>query len=500
MHATGLKARAAAIVVAGLTFLASPLDARAATKVATFATPGCAAAPEWRIGYRFYFRDTAGRVLERDAGYEQALQAAEDFAADVGELSECGARVSIDVFDEGDAAWPAERGIAAGAAGRFPDDAAAFRASGDYDHGFYRLPSDGPGCGGSTDYIDAEFPVGTGTGCGPQGTPWRMLLMHEWLHAMVFAHPRADWPTGDVHGGCALGYTEPCLVNRRYFGDLMTGRVLEGGVLRGIRNEQWSDTGLLWLQVEPSGLVLYQTEVGRTLPVTLSYQRAGQAETSDQVPPLTPQDLFRAGRTLPNGSYRVCLRAGAEGRHHPAGELCVDVVITNSVNTAYDSDGDGIFDGWDPCPTLPGPGGCPAPPAGPGTPAADPAAGGTEVTGSATVAPAASSRLRTPARRISLSALRAGRLRQRFDCARACRVSARLVVDAAMARRLGLRRLNVGSGLRELRGPGSGYVTVRLTPGARRALGRRPVAFTLRATLVAGGQLVRRSSRVTARR
>ena len=68
------------------------------------------------------------------------------------------------------------------------------------------------------------------------GSPWRNLLMHEWLHAVVHFYSHVRWPTNDVHGGAEQGYhsaTEGDMVNSAYFSDLMTGRVREQGALLG---------------------------------------------------------------------------------------------------------------------------------------------------------------------------------------------------------------------------------------------------------------------------
>jgi hypothetical protein len=67
-------------------------------------------------------------------------------------------------------------------------------------------------------------------------TPWKMLLMHEWMHEIVSFYIPAEqgWPVNDVHGGYEHGYVEHPYVNERYFTDMLQGKVLENGQPKGL--------------------------------------------------------------------------------------------------------------------------------------------------------------------------------------------------------------------------------------------------------------------------
>lgn len=160
----------------------------------------------------------------------ETLKSAEDFVEKVGELSECGVRVLVDVYDEGQTVskarykplqWP-----------DYPDV-----PYWPYDATFHRSPDDDGA--GITNFQDAYFPVlkkQTGR------DPWWGLIMHEWLHIAVnfYDEIQQGWPVDDVHGACDhpdyrdrdSGYG--CMVKPAWFADLMTGRVLEGGKAKGI--------------------------------------------------------------------------------------------------------------------------------------------------------------------------------------------------------------------------------------------------------------------------
>jgi hypothetical protein len=213
--------------------------AHAERPLAHYATAGCNGAPVWRIGYRLYFWSADGRSLSRGASAERSIAAAAQFAQEAGDFSRCGVRVSIDVYDMRSAVWP----------GAVPADNDAFRRAHGYDVTFYRYPRSGSEpFQGQTQYDTnaSIFPVDDARPDNGFGSPWRNLLMHEWLHAVVHFYSHVRWPTNDVHGGAEHGYhstTEGDMVNSGYFSDLMTGRVREQGALLGIRPGDWARYG-----------------------------------------------------------------------------------------------------------------------------------------------------------------------------------------------------------------------------------------------------------------
>lgn len=113
----------------------------------------------------------------------------------------------------------------------------------------------------------------------------------------------------------------------------------------------------------------------------------------------------------------------------------------------------------------------------------------------------AASGLRAPTARMTLSGLRAGRLAFGYTCIRRCTVTARLTVDRATAKRLGLERRVLGSARTTRSQAATGRMAVRLTAKARRALrGRRSVKLTLHTRLVAGSESLSKATRITATR
>jgi hypothetical protein len=239
----------------------TPGAAEAGTSLGTISSEPCPApSATWRIGYRLYWSSSSGQSTTREA-LPEVLEQAKGFIDQVRHDSACGVRVTLDVFDEGDATWPASTESKA-----TPADNEAFTQAGNYDWVFYRFPSN------AESYCAITYPTGEpaeGTlpsvskfpvnpqgqlGCvGPDSKdclcePWATLLQHEWLHAVVaFYNPRLGWPTPDVHGACEHGYTQlPCpgaMVNETYFADLMQGKVPENGTYKGIQPDEWSLQG-----------------------------------------------------------------------------------------------------------------------------------------------------------------------------------------------------------------------------------------------------------------
>lgn len=206
--------------------------------VGTYLTPNCEQAPIWRIAYRLFWHNSRGMTIPT-SDLPSVVGNAQRFVAEVGELSDCGVRVSLDVFDEGATVFH-------GSYDPFvlPLDRGEFAPS-HYDFAFYRAPDNVDDGIGITDNHNAYFPVHTN-----KTTYWG-LLMHEWLHGVVnfYAYIQQGWPRDDVHGGCYRpDYIERnpgfhCMVLPSWFADLMTGRVLEDGAMKGILPHEWAFFG-----------------------------------------------------------------------------------------------------------------------------------------------------------------------------------------------------------------------------------------------------------------
>lgn len=246
------------ILIAGSTV--SPASASASTLLKTVASSECAdtSAQTWRIGYRLYFADDAGRTTDRAAipGLESEAQ---QFADSVAVDSACALRAVIDIYDMGGEQWQAA--LAKPDSLTPPSDNEEFRSSGDYDATFMRYPANGTesyagitsftwaGSGTSqAAYPWSAFPVdsaGRSYSSDPPHDPWRMLLMHEWMHEVVFFYIPAElgWPTNDVHGGYEHGYVEAPYVNERYFSDMLQGKVPENGQLKGLLPQDYAVEG-----------------------------------------------------------------------------------------------------------------------------------------------------------------------------------------------------------------------------------------------------------------
>jgi hypothetical protein len=114
---------------------------------------------------------------------------------------------------------------------------------------------------------------------------------------------------------------------------------------------------------------------------------------------------------------------------------------------------------------------------------------------------AAASALLRP-KTVRVATVRGGRLRQRFVCQYAARVTTKATVDTRTAKALGLRSRTIGSGSARLAAAGKGSVAVRPTAAAKRALaGRRAsVRITLRTTVRTAYGSSKRTTKVTASR
>lgn len=251
-----------ALSSAGVLMVTAPPAATASTPFTSYSSPKCPTdVATWRIAYRLYWSSTSGQVTS-DSALPAVLEEMQRFAEDITADSDCGVRAVIDVYDEGAAQWPTSA-----ESSQLPPDSNSLQSSGHYDWIFYRFPSNnesycanasaGGGPAEGTPPSVSRFPVDPeghlGCASGPdsadcQCEPWRTLIEHEWLHAVVaFYNPRLGWPVPDVHGACEHGYSPtPCpsgMTNESYFSDMMRGRVAEGSLLRGIQHDEWTLQG-----------------------------------------------------------------------------------------------------------------------------------------------------------------------------------------------------------------------------------------------------------------
>ncbi len=178
--------------------VSSPASADAAsTSFAKYKTKGCPKeAPNWRIGYRFFFASASGSTLPRDATTKAAERAARKFVDQVGSFSRCGVRAEITLFDEGAAVWSSCT-VQCPFKDLFPPDTNEFRVNRKLDAVLNRYPQqhpdEAPGQMASVSINDdgvvdgwaARFPVDKAFRDTEEGEPWRNLLLHEWLHMVV---------------------------------------------------------------------------------------------------------------------------------------------------------------------------------------------------------------------------------------------------------------------------------------------------------------------------
>lgn len=325
---------AAMMVLVAAVGLATADRATAATKIATLATSGCTSGPVWRIGYRLYYQDTAGRTTTRDAT-TAALGELALFVDAVGQDSACGIRVVVDAFDMQGASWPASTNST-----EKPADTTDFLSSGAYDSTFNRFPTNGEGYCANTDIglsgSFARFPVDAdgGLGCvmgGPdcRCEPWKVLLLHEWLHQTVaFYEPRLGWPIPDVHGACEHGYSTNCATYEPYFVDMMQGRVPEAGGMRGIQPDEWALEGtpaqpvravaVTRVASDSAGTVAVDVPADLGGPVTVTARNFDNINGAPETTFDPPQYRFQ----LPDGLWFVCLRFAGSRRYRAFNGRC----------------------------------------------------------------------------------------------------------------------------------------------------------------------------------
>ena len=328
-----------AVLLAVVAFAAPAQAASAAAPVASYTSPDCGnvAAPVWRIGYQLYWRNNAGQTTSR-AYTAQTLRAAKVFVEKVAELSRCGVRAKLDVYDAGDDLWQVRDAP--------PPSHESFVRQG-YDSMFYRFPAANSGYSGLSGENErwALFPVDPSMPSSylERGLPWEMLLMHEWLHQVVAFFREFDtivFPRDDVHGACLHGYMDNCMVSERYFADLMSGNVSDRGKLTGIKPEQWDDYGkpsavrnrptLISLDVNAEDYGIYaDVAEGGARTVTLTLADAAGKQIGSRV--FRSGGVWRPSQLARGGRFTVCASVGSNGEYGPA-RTCVTRTLLASTN------------------------------------------------------------------------------------------------------------------------------------------------------------------------
>jgi hypothetical protein len=296
------------------------VDAKAGTYLGSYVTPGCEQATVWKIGYRFYWRNDRG-MTRPTSDILEAMESARLFADKVGQFSECGVRISFDFFDEGEAVFTGGYNVSSG---WVQGDSEAF-VDNRYDYAFYRAP-DVATVSGVTNFRDAFFPISASEDAS---APWWGLQMHEWLHGVVhfYSHIQQGWPFEDVHGGCQRpdyiardpGYG--CMVLPSWFADLMTGRVVENGLGKGILQPEWAyfGTPLNPLHVPAKGIVRQPSQQYRLEPILRLRRAKGRNGavsvwlTAREVPTGRPAEISVLRQR------RTCARRSTACRWHQVG-------------------------------------------------------------------------------------------------------------------------------------------------------------------------------------
>jgi len=185
--------RAAALAAVLLQLLLGGGAAHADAPAASFTTPGCAGAPVWRIGYRVWGGASDPTNVEQSpprlgsAELAYAENQVRLLAEQVGQMSACGVRISIDVYDFTGATWQLQtyRGSNGWLYDKVAADDPTFRTAGGYDTVFDSYPVANLLRGYlGVSYQSAGvalFPVIRGS-----YEPSYLVLMHEWLHQVVW--------------------------------------------------------------------------------------------------------------------------------------------------------------------------------------------------------------------------------------------------------------------------------------------------------------------------
>lgn len=318
--------------------------------VGSYDTQGCPVnAPIWRIHYDLYWSNAAGVRLDQ-AQMQSVLDAMGNFAQDVGLLTECSVRVHVDIESHSDPYTYALEPVDGG--GYMPPTPDG------YDAEFTRVPATDPlPYSGLASLSSALFPVVPGS--AETGSPWELLLMHEWLHTVVnFYTAPMGWPNQDVHGACYRSdYPDGgtydglpiagCMVDPHWFHDLMTGEVSENGQLKGLPRDQWAYQGTPTHphHVNPQLSVTYSGGSKPALNITTAapYNK-GASPISAYSGPLTVTVTSPAGGTttatttfpsdgryllpptLVPGKYRACVSTNATDEYLAA-TSCVSFTV-----------------------------------------------------------------------------------------------------------------------------------------------------------------------------
>ena len=240
----------------------------------------------WKIAYLSYYANDKGGTLPRDASVAKFQTELQKFVDFVATNSTCAMSVVVDVIDMGDAIFTPIYG----GTYEMPSEIVtqAWRANG-YDSVFFRFPDSYNlrnrlvGLASVSQW--ASFPVSASDVAGYSGTPWISVLVHEWLHLVVFnlkGRSALGLPKDDVHFNfnsearyAAGGYAAAML----FYGDLIAGTVPEQGVLRGIG---------------ASDLLAYGTPRAPVPVVTVPPSSVPQTPTTTPVITRTPTTLITA--------------------------------------------------------------------------------------------------------------------------------------------------------------------------------------------------------------
>lgn len=165
-----------------------------AGQTATYSTPGCENAPEWRLLYRFYARDTDG-VAVADGSEAVYRRDAQKMVADVGTKSDCGLRMVMTMVTEDAPYTAAVMSEPVNDAYDSEYVSAPGRPDSERDHAY-------------TGPYRAMYPVSTSEVANG------VDLLHEWMHQAVdfWFGPLSPLglPIDAVHGRCSAETTQSC--------------------------------------------------------------------------------------------------------------------------------------------------------------------------------------------------------------------------------------------------------------------------------------------------
>ena len=252
-------------------------------------------------------------------------------------FSQCGIRVSVDIYDEPEP-WT---GSGSATSVKFP---ARTQRDHNYDTIMHRAPANGTeryaGIYSGYQKTGARiyFPIWPSN---DPDDPWEMLQMHEWLHHVVSHHDQIaqGWPREDVHGA-SLYPPHSGMVDPGYFAEMMSGRVTEpDGTRRGILPHEWTlpsaprnpmhqeavlNVGFGGERRDKVYAGLHELmNSGETGTVTLTNLRTNHVTT------WTATNDSRL-RKVPPGRYRICLSWQGSERWLPAKRCKTGTIIGNA--------------------------------------------------------------------------------------------------------------------------------------------------------------------------